>query len=85
MGDAQKSSPPPHQGNQPQWMDIDDINDQPFSEDEADEVRDLDEEEQKGDYDQSDDGEDLMENMHKDYVWVDELDWYEARGIDDQD
>jgi len=66
-------------------MDVDDINDEQFSEDEAVEDKWIgDDEEVKGN-DSEEQGEDLMENMEKDYKAVDELDRYEEQGIDDED
>ena len=84
MRDQHQSSPPPHQGSYNQ-MDIDQINDQPFSEDEeADEVKDLDEEEVH-EREEEGDGDDLEDYMDQDYKQVKELDRYENEGIDDQD
>lgn len=84
MRDQHQSSPPPHQGNFNQ-MDIDQINDQPFSEDEeADEVKDLDEEEVH-EREEEGDGDDLEDYMDQDYKQVKELDRYENDGIDDED
>lgn len=67
-------------------MDVDDINSDKFSEDEAIEDQrygDEDFEEKKNDSEES--GEDLMENMEKDYRAVKELDNYEEKGLDDED
>lgn len=66
-------------------MDIDEINDQPFSEDEeADEVKDLDEEEGQ-EREEEGDGDDLEDFIDQDYKQVKELDHYENVGIDDQE
>lgn len=83
MQDPQRSSPPPNQGAY--WhMDVDQLNEQPFSEDEASEAWGLEEEEDKADIEEED-GEDLYENMMDDYRANPEIDWYERAGIDDED
>lgn len=72
MQDRQKNSPPPNQA-----MDIDDINDDKFSGDEAVEDRGYGDEEEEKKNDSEESGEDLLDNMEQDYKAVPELDQYE--------
>lgn len=71
-----QSSPPPEDK-----VNIDNIDDTPFSEDEAMEDNLIDD---NGAADEEEAGEDLMENADDDYKAIPELDKYEDKGMDNQ-